>query len=70
MPKVSAILAILGGCLGLLGTQIIRIMTENKKTRFDGAFESIAPDLWREGYHWVFMGAGNSCHSLTSPKQL
>lgn len=70
MPKAPAVLAVLGVCFALLGTQIVRIMTENKKTRFDGSFESVAPDLWREGYHWSFMGAAEACHSLTPYKQL
>ncbi|CAL5224919.1 g7685 [Coccomyxa viridis] len=56
MAKTPIIIAVLGVALALLGTQISRTISENKKTRFDGTFESVAPDLWREGYHWVAMG--------------
>ena len=62
MAKAPVILAVLGVAFALLGTQIIRTISENNKTRFDGSFESIAPDLWREGYHWVFMGASDAFH--------
>ena len=62
MAKGPVILAVLGVALALLGTQISRTISENKKTRFDGSFESVAPDLWREGYHWVAMGTSDVPH--------
>lgn len=63
MAKSPIILAVLGVALALLGTQISRTISENKKTRFDGSFESVAPDLWREGYHWVAMGTSDVPHA-------
>lgn len=56
MAKGQIILAILGVCLAVLGTQVTKLIAENKKTRFDGSFEPLFPDFWRQGYHWVNMG--------------
>ena len=50
-------MAAVGVLLALTATQVTKKIKENSEpSRFDGAFEVLAPNLWRQGYHWANLG--------------
>ena len=57
MPRGPLVLAAVGVLLALTATQVTKKIKENRKpSRFDGVFELLAPNLWRQGYHWANLG--------------
>ena len=57
MPRGPLVLAAVGVLLALTAPQVINKIKENSEpSRFDKAFEVLAPNLWRQGYHWANLG--------------
>ena len=57
MPRGPLVLAAVGVLLALTATQVTKRIKENSEpSRFDKAFEVLAPNVWRQGYHWANLG--------------
>ncbi|CAK0787724.1 hypothetical protein CVIRNUC_010946 [Coccomyxa viridis] len=57
MPRGPLVLAAVGVLLALTATQVTKRIKENSEpSRFDKAFEVLAPNVWRQGYQWANLG--------------
>lgn len=57
MARAVLLLAFLGVLLALLGIELNKKRAKATESPFDGSFELLAPDLWRQGYRWESMGS-------------
>ena len=51
-PLLLAVAAVLGAWLA---SQALTKVRQIANSRFNGSFEALVPDVWRQGYHWVTM---------------
>lgn len=55
MAKGLLLLAVAAVLGAWLASQALTKVRQIANSRFDGSFEALVPDVWRQGYHWVTM---------------